>query len=474
MNSLRVGGWFLRRVTPFAVAIVLLVASAAAQTGGFGGMGGFGASGGAAAQVSGESPAPALRPWVSVGGSYFKDMTLLDPTETNNNTGSYFGGSFTGAVVGSKQFQRSSLQGSYMAGGSYGGDSGVNGLSHTGSLQFAHQFSERAWMSVRQMGGSSFGGYGYGAGFGGVNGFFPFNNGWTGSLTGFNSTGGLTTQDPADNGIVDAEPFDNRATFYSANATFGYMLTRRVSVSGSGGGGIVRRSGESLLDLNTAGTSGQITFQATERFGIGGFYGYSRYTYADQYGSNEMQSAATFLSYLATPRTSIFVSLGGQRLFSDQFGSVPVPPELAEILGVTSVVEVQQFTRYSPNISAGVRYRPQIGNFSLIYNKGLIPGNGVLRSANRDMFTASYGRGRGRFSYGASAYFQKASGVTEFHGVSDIYQGSGAFSFRIAGGLHVMTSAGYRTIDVGASPNRNQTFATVSLAWSPGSYPIGF
>lgn len=475
MKTLRVGGSVSRRVPCLVCAALLLASNAYPQAGGFGGMGGFGAAGGAAPNVSGESQGPALRPWVSVGGSYFKDLSLLEPAAgSRDSSGEFFGGTFAGGLLGSRDFERSSLSGSFLAAGSFGEDSGVRGVSQAASLQYGRQLTQRAWFSIRQMGGSSYGGFGYGSGFGGINGLVPFNNSWTGSLTGFNDAGGLLTQDPGDNGLVDAEPFDNRTNFYSANATLGYSLSRRVTLSGGGGGGIVRRGGDILLGLNTAGASGQLSFQATERFNFGAYYGYSRFTYPGQFGTSDMQAAGLNMSYLLTPRTSFFLSAGGIRLYSNQFGSVAVPPELAEILGVTSVVEVQQLTRYAPNVSGGIRYRPRIGNFSLLYTKGLIPGNGVLRTANRDMATLAYGRGAGRVSYGANIVYQKASGVTAFGGSTDIVQGAGVFSFRVAAGLHLSTSAGYRTVQLSNVPERKQAFANISLGWSPGAYPIGF
>ena len=453
-----------------SVLALAVLSPASPQTGGFGGPASLGS-----AEPSGDGALPSIRPWLNLGGMYTRNLSGVDASAAAfRNTTGYYSATVSGGVVGSKALERGSVAAGYAIGSAFNNSHSANGVSQTGTLQFDHMFTERSAIGVRALGGSSYGGYGYGSGFGGIWGIAPASGIWSSSLAATPGGSGMLLQDPADNGLVDGEAFDTRASFGSVNASYLYNFSQRVSAIVGGGGGVVRRSGKGLPGLNTGGASAQINYRFTQRLFVGGYYGYGQFTYPGLFGGNDIHSAGVIMGYTLGKRSSVEFSARAFRFHSSYVGSVAIDPEIAAILGVASVSEVKDVTRYGPEVGVGYNYRFPVGNLMLRYNRGFNPGNGAVLASTRDNILASYGFGNRRVSAGIHSSIQRYRSLTRLGGDQDLRQLSGSVSTRFWRGLYFTTAGGIRNIQLGVQPSRYQAFATVGISITPGSFPLGF
>lgn len=427
-------------------------------------------------QTGGAGPLPTFRPWLSVSGSYFHNLNYLSATGeslSSQNRDSYGGGASAG-VVFSKALEHGGVAGAYTAATAFGNMVNVNGISQVGSLQYSHQIDMRNSFGVGVSGGSSNGGYGYGAGFGGAWGMSPGMGSFGASMPTLPSAPGIGFQDPNNNGLVDNEAFDNRATFGSVGGSFQHRFSMRWTGSVAAGSGIARRSGSTIAGTNSTNVSGQVGYQISERLTLGVGYSLGFFNYPGMYGGNRVQSAGMSVQYQLDQRSSIFASVSGYYFRSNFIGSIAIDPALAEILGVSTVTEVQEVSRWGPSMSAGYTRAFRIGSMSVAYTTGISPGNGVVLASKRDNVVASYGVGFRRFSVGASSSYSRFGGITGYQGKQDSWQASGSISTRVWGILSLSANGGYRTISVGIQERRPGAFATVGITFSPREIPIGF
>lgn len=456
-----------------SVFMLAVLTPAPAQTGGFGGFGGPANIGGG--EPSGDNALPAIRPWLNLGGMYTRNLNTLDGSAlTPGKTSDHYSATLSGGLLGSKALERGSVTAGYAIGSAINNAYSANGVSQTGTLQFDHMFSERSAIGIRALGGSSYGGYGYGSGFGGIWGIAPSSGIWNSSLATTPGGSGMTLQDPADNGLVDGEAFDTRTSFGSVNASYLYNFSQRLSAIVGGGGAIVRRAGEHLPGLNTGGASAQLNYRFTQRLFVGGYYSYGQFTYPGLFGGNDIHSAGMVMGYTISKRSTVEFSARAFRFHSSYVGSVAIDPELAAILGVSSVTEVKDATRYGPEVGLGYNYRFPVGNLMLRYNRGFNPGNGAVLASTRDNILASYGFGNRRVSAGIHSSVQRWRSLTRLSSDQDLWQFSGSVSTRFWRGLYVTTASGIRNIQLGVQPSRYQAFATVGISVTPGSFPLGF
>ncbi len=466
-----------RKHAGLAAVLMLLVAiPTAAQVGGYGGMGGFGGLISGAGFGAASPDVPSVRPWLSVNGNVIRYYDGIGSPPRNS-----YGSSIGGGVSVSKAWARTSLVGSYTAGGflvnpykRYGTSSGI---SQVVGLQVMRQVSQRLAVSVSGFGGSSNGGYGVGAGLGGIGNFAPVgisptvnpSQGQTNS-----SNIDLGFQNFGDNGLVDNELFDTRVNFVGVNAGGSYTPDQRNIFSFSGGASQVRRSLSYLVGLNSLGGGAGYTRVLTQSLTMGASYRFGSFEYPGYYGGNQVHSAGLSVGYRINPKTSFSVHAGGYIYRVNNVGTIVLPPEMAAILGQSTVQQVNDTRFTGMSAGASLTRSLRVGAAGLTYNRGARPGNGLIFPTEQETVALNYSVGKSRYSLGTAGYFSRGKSISNIAGTTQTKTLLGFFSLRVFGSLHFSSSVSHRWVDAGLFPSRRLLSANAGLAFSPGAFPMWF
>jgi hypothetical protein len=451
-------------------AFVLATAcSASAQTGGFGG--------GAAADpfsmpgvASGSAVSSSLRPWLSVNGSYgnnlnsSQQLTSLAPSAASGSAG----------ISGSKNWAMKSLAGGYSGSISYNPNS-TSSLpkwrpAQVANLSYSQQVSQRVKFSLSQMGGLSYGGYGVASSYG-INGV----PGTSGSyVTGGGSDGTASFGDPGINGIVDNELFNGRSVFYSGIGSVSYLMTNRLAISGSGSASIVRRD-QGIRGTTSYLGSGRISYRLSQRITVGGGSAYTTSNYTGFFGNVRSLFHNGGIGYQVNPTTTVSVDAGAGQITSKFVGQVALPPEIAEIIGGSGILQVQENTSWSPAYSFSLMKRAQFGTFMAGVSRGFSTGNGLVAAGVRDMALLSFNRSLSqRVGFGLNGSASRMSDRVGVFSATETAQAGVNLSYRIVSGLSLTTSGGARYVGVPSRSHRSDIYVGIGLSWTPGELPFSF
>jgi hypothetical protein len=438
-------------------------------------MGGFGgvASGVGFGEV--RPDVPSIRPWVTVNGNASKELNSPIHQKVN------YGVSIAGGLTGSRSWARTALVGSYTAGGflinPYTHFGRSSGISQVVGMQVIHQVSRGLSVAVRGFGGSSNGGYGVGAGLGGISflapgAISPVANPSQGQVSSGNTDLGF--EDFSTNGLVDDELFDTRVNFGGVNGGVSYTPDGRNMFSFNAGASLVRRSLEYLVGMNSVGAGASYGRMLTPGLSTGASYRFGQFSFPGYYGGNQVHNVAWNLGYRINPATRFTVSIGGFQYQVNRIGSIALPRELAAILGQSQIQQVVDVRRRGFSGGASISRSLRVGGASLSYFRGANPGNGLFFASQRELVSANYSVGTGRFSFGTSTFFSRSRSLASVSGSAQNKGVVSFFSARIIGALSFTSSAGHRWIEAGALGQRRTFHATAGIGFSPGTFPMWF
>jgi|GEM_PF-1638524 len=458
------------------IAAYLLAASTPVLAqGGFGGMGGFGGilSGAGVGPV--RPDVPSVRPWLSING-HAASSTYEDQT-----TPVRYGSSLAGGVSIGRAWEKTRLVGFYTfvtpLVNTYRYTRGGMGMNHVGGLQWAHQFTQKLSVSLNLMGGSSNGGYGYGGGVGGFAGVAPIGVSGSGISSPAQTTAGASAtgiQNLADNGLVDNELYNTRVNFAGIYTGLTYSADQRNVFSLTAGASRVRRSLDYLVGSNSAGFGGGYTRILTVRASTGVHYGFNQFEYPGYYGGNQIHSLRWSLGYTISPTVSLGVSAGGYMYRVNNIGTVTLPGQMAALLGVSTVQQVNDAKFYGTTMGAVLSKSFRVGSGSISYNRGARPGSGFLFATQQESFAAAYSLGWSRASLGTSAVYSRGRSISSVRGEVQNKAVIAYGSIRLLGSLHATGSASHHWINAGLGPEYRTLAASVGIAFGPGSYPLWF
>ncbi|MGQ9916451.1 MAG: hypothetical protein ACUVS7_03450 [Bryobacteraceae bacterium] len=449
-----------------ALAAVLLLGMAGTAKGqwGGGGLGGIFGSG----DAGGTPPSRiAFRPWVSANGTYSQPLGVRDVPGTRRD---YYGYGGSAGVSGARGWERTSVAGFYTVNYQRWTGMGVRGgASQVGGFTVSHKATERVGLFVTQFAGTSLGGFGYGAPAGIFGGF-----GIAGSAL-LPSAGlfGAPMTDLANNGLVDNEFYSSRVHFYGTSGGVTFRPSLKWSFGAGAQANFVRRKGPGLRDLNSAGVFGRVGYQPGQNTQVGFFYGYSEFSYPKLFGGNRAQFAGIGLTHSLSPQTQLSLSGGLYRMDTQFLGAVETDPVIAELLGVSSQLEVQKRSFSGWQGSASIHRSWREWGVSLGYTHGLNPGNGAILASRRDSVYGSAGRGFRRVSFGTFGGFYRWSGLLQNTALTSGSVGA-SLGFRVAGDLFVGCNGGYSYFETASSARRWQRFVSVHLTWSPSAAAFRF
>jgi len=440
--------------------------------GGFGGNGGIGALG---AQEDSNRPSRKVQwtPWVRVGGYYNDQINYVNNSGNLINATDSKGANAGWGITASKAIEKTAFFGGYMGSAILLQEgSGVNGSSHMLAAGVNHRVNQNLYVGAQQMIGSSLGGYGMGSGFAGLgmgfSGLLQSQQPATGGLQGFG--------DPSLNGFVDQEVFDNRVKFSGTVGTASYRLNLRSSISASGGAFFARRTVASLIDNNSYYGSGIYSYALNRTTEIGAGYSIGYITYPGRFGGNYYQTLGVMIGKRFRSRGAVYGSAGLSKFNSNFIGLVPVDPDLAQSLGISATTQAQSARRltFTGNLSAN--YNAEVVNLNFHAARGMVPGNGVLYGAVRDVIGFSVGRTffTNKLNTALAGNISRLSGLIQ-NEVQTGYQTYASVGYNMYKGMSVYVAGGLRWQRLSQSnsfvPSR---FVSVGLGWSPGERPFFF
>jgi hypothetical protein len=450
--------------------MALLAVPLFAQLGGVGGFGGPSSIG--SGIRLGDAREVGIRPWISANGVYVRNLegsTIFGNQRRDNVMGGVLGG-----LAASKLWRRTSLTGAYMGSAYYSTRTVIANRfrsSHVGALALNHQVSRRVSLQLNQIAGSAMGGFGYGAGFGG---FGALGIGPMSSIFSYGLLGGGGAGDPAVNGIVDSDIYDQRTNFYGSNGGVSINPTNRLSFSLVGGGIFVRRDLVRLHDLNTVNAMGSASYQLSRRLAFVASYGFGRFDYVRRFGTSDIQTGLGGFQYQLAERTFFGVFGGIQHLDRTFVGRVQVDPEVAELLGISTSYEIQVGERKGFTGGAQLSHIFRQGDFKLSVWRGMIPGTDVLLTSTRDRIMGSFARPLSpNDSLSFVGVYMRQKSLMQMGARLDLWQGGATYSRRIFSGLHLRFTGGYRRGESKlANRSLRQTFASVGIAWHPSDLVV--
>jgi hypothetical protein len=413
-----------------------------------------------------------IRPWVRANANYWRNLTLLPDERNSNLYDDALGGVVGWGISGGKADTRSSIMAAYMGNIRYISRLDQDWASNN-MLAFGYsRMLSREWnFSSSLYGGLGRGAIGLASGMGGM-GMMGFNG--FGIMAQF-AQGGLSGfMDPATEGVVEDELFDTEVYFGGARAALTYSPNYRWQVGGGVLGSTAHRKSRGQFDLNAAGVFGQASYLIDPNTSVTGGYTYSRFTVPRVLRDSRLQAALLGISKNLTRRTAFSIGAGINDFSTSAVSTVALDPFIAEILGTSAILEIREVRRMF--FSGGAMLRHVVTDRVSVaarYNRGLVPGNGIILPAARDnLGISAYYTGGTRWGLTLGAAGFRTSGIVQQDTTMLTGQLMSNVSYRMFRGFHATFGGGYRVIRLPSRDYRRQGFASVGFAWSPGELPL--
>ncbi|HWE00219.1 MAG TPA: hypothetical protein VG345_14305 [Bryobacteraceae bacterium] len=264
--------------------------------------------------------------------------------------------------------------------------------------------------------------------------------------------------------------FDNGYKQFTSSADVTWQRTARLSFDAGGSWFGVDRSASSLLGVTGYQGRADSMYRITRRTTLGVSYAYNTYSYPHGLGRADFHTLDVIYSWALTSSLQFRARGGVSRLNSSGLTALPLSPDLAALVGQSSVAveyhSLQWVSDYSVQLVKDFR-RGRSAN--IMYNRGLSPGNGLyLTSVTQDVaangslvlsrrYYASLGAGYDSLT-AAAQYLGSYRAAFAFFGVSR------SLRHGIQGNLRL----DYRHYIISGAPLlQNEIRVTLGFSWSP-------
>jgi hypothetical protein len=375
------------REKPLPGSVAAMNADAAADSKSSGAAGGGGAGSGGADDSS-DYTGPAVlsrsytlsRPMVSTPSLWTASLSfnyMLDdgqqPVATNAQNVSYQSVTSSGlsagwGISGRHHWKRDQLGLNYSGSYSDYSLSGLSGVNHSLNLDYSHVVSSRITLSL-------------------VQGVQEYSQNYTlenPALDPSTSIANINFSASATNQIVTGV---TRQSTTSGSMT--YHQTARLSYNLSGSYFITGRT--QGIGMWGHQASADVNYRLTSKVTIGSYYSYTNYAYAHGIATSDSHGGGGIFSYAFSRRMQLQTRLGATRIESLAYTAVPLPPELAAILGQGSTIINAYSLHWTSDISAQiVRDFGRNKTATIAYAHGESPGNGVLLTSVQQSISAGF------------------------------------------------------------------------------------
>jgi hypothetical protein len=448
--------------------ILLFCASAWAQSGGLGSM-----RDPRVADSQGSAGAGAIQPWLAVDGVY--DTYLEEPDSTLGSVRRSI--SLSGGLSAAKSFQRTYMVLGYFGSGTdyMGRSAGIREgwlSSNVATFAVSSQLMHRVTLDFSESGGAANGGFGAaaaglqsGSGVLGSVGLssgllFGGSAGLTGSSTGLN---------PLENGLVDADYYQQMVYFSSTAGSAGFLLSNRTMLNIGGTAAFIRRDGNTFSDSNIAGANAMLSTRLSRRFATFVGYQFTGIDFIHSIGKTYVQGGFAGIQYSLTARDEFSLSVSDSYLDSKTSSTVTLPADVAALLGVTVTTTVNSTDRSFIGGRLTYKHSFQRGGFDLSCVSMVAPGNDLILMARSEGCTVTLSRSlTERLSVSGLGGLRRLSGISQSGMRYDVADGGLVFSYRIYRGLSLTAGANYMATQVQpSSQSTNQVSANGGLYWTP-------
>ncbi len=453
----------------YAILLLVLVSTSVySQTGGTGSMRD------PRSASSQSSSSGSIDPWLAVSGNYDTplDQTAGTPYPIRRSL------NVSGGFSMEKSFRRTVLVLGYSGSGfDYMGHSaGVREgwrSSNVASLGVSSQVTHRLTLDFGETGGAANGGFGSAAagmqsGGLGLLGSLGVASGYV--LGGIAGLGGLSTGlNPLQNGLVDADYYDQMAYFSGTSAGAGFLLSSRSMLNISGSASFIRRDGQSYSDANLFGAQTVFSTQLSRRFSTYFGYSFNKINFVQSVGTTNMQSGFAGIRYVFSAHDQLSLSVSDGYMQSQFVSTVALPPDVAALLGVSTTTTVSNNSRSFLGGAFSYNHTFQRGGFDVTCNSTIAPGNDVIRLARTQGCTVSLSRRlTPRFTVVGIGGFRRLNGLSQSGGRYDVATGGMLFSYRVFKGVSLTAGANYRATEIQPSASSaTAVSANAGLMWSP-------
>jgi hypothetical protein len=323
-----------------------------------------------------------------------------------------------------------------------------DGSDHALSLGVSHQATKRTYFTFRQSAGTT------------SRDILPY------------SPYSFTT--PIYGQMPTQELFNNRTYYLNSMGDFTWRKSSRLSFNLGGSLSAVGRHSNGLVSEMTEQARGDMMYRLGRSHTIGIDYGFSHYSYSQNYGAAFMHTGA--LNYAAKLGKSWTFSLRGGIMSVDTQGliRVAIDPVIAAIIGRPYGVEFYRRQNLIPTGGATLQRHFRKSSVSFSYSDGATPGNGVYLASRQRTAGAYYSyTGIYRWNFGASFDYTQYSTLSRNLENYKGYGGGVGASRALAHGLHFTSRLDTRQYEMYGSGFARGTYRiAIGLAYSSGEGPL--
>jgi hypothetical protein len=281
--------------------------------------------------------------------------------------------------------------------------------------------------------------------------------------------------DPSSTFIPTTDYFDNRTYYSSTQAQATLQKTARLSFNMAGGFVTNRRSSNSLYSVNGQTAEGDAQYRLTRASTVGAVYQYNRFEYSHHTGGSDVHIFTGAYSMRPTRRVEFSAQGGVARVESKFFLAQAVDPVIAQLLGITTNVQVLHTIAYHPYTAARLSRVFSKGIAYVTGGSNVTPGNGVfLTSYTRTVMGGYEYTGLRRWSMNAQAGDSWSDTTGNATGSYRGVTGNMSVSRSLGGSAHFTASFSARQYQSASFSQYNRLIysATVGIGFTPGDVPL--
>jgi hypothetical protein len=171
------------------------------------------------------------------------------------------------------------------------------------------------------------------------------------------------------------------------------------------------------------------------------------------------------------------VAAGAIRVENSVLRLVQVNPEIAVLLGESTVVQAAHFSNTFPLVQARVMRQMRRSSLEIGYTRAVLPGNGVFTTSQAQMATAHYSYAATRnWSMSASFGYHQLSALAGIRGRYNSFLGGASATRRLTRSLHGVLRWEVRQYETQSVNyfSRVMHRASVGITFAPGDLPLAF
>ena len=391
-----------------------------------------------------------FRPYATVNGFYDNGLAtaVLQENGEISNAGSMGVEAGFGAY-GYRKLKRDLVsldyRGTYRY---YTHDKMFNGTDQFLTLGYAHHFSRRTSLTLREAAGTFSRAYGF-----------------------YNQFG---VSDPSFASIPTFDMLDDRTYYLSSMADVTWQKSARLSFNAGGDGFITRRKSNSLIGYSGIRVRGDVAYRYSRNSTIGVAYSFNHYEYTSSFGAIDLHGLNLNHSTRLTRQWELNLLLGGYRMESLALAQVAIDPVVAAIIGQSTGVEARYRVNYLPNFVVSLNRAFQRASLGFSYTRGFNPGNGIYVGARTEAAGVSYGyTGIRKWNIGASGGYGTYSGVLQGDAGMKSFLGGVGITYQVQRFIHLNVRGDYRNWNISTTGYKRVPYrVSLGIAFSPGDMPL--